>query len=264
MNGAGRLARVLAPLAVGLVVLVLWEAAVRVEEVPVYLLPGPLSIITTLWQDGLSLAGSLLNTLEVTLVALLAAAVIGGALSVLLIQARWIEQSVYPYAVVLQVTPVAAIAPLIIIWTGDNAFLALLICAWIVSFFPVLSNTTFGLNSIDRNLADLFQLYGARQWQVLLYLRLPTALPYFLNGLRISGGLSLIGTVTSEVVAGRGGTESGIAWRILEAGNRLQTPRMFAALVLLTVAGIAIFWALTWLQHRLLRHWHESALPQER
>jgi NitT/TauT family transport system permease protein len=216
-----------------------------------------------LWTDGPSLLGSLWVTLKITFTALLLATVAGGAMAVLLAQSRMLELSLYPYAVILQVTPIVAIAPLLIIWLND-IFVAVLICALIVAFFPVLSNTTLGLNSADSNLRDLFQLYGASRRQTLRFLRLPTALPYFLAGLRISGGLSLIGAVVAEFAAGTGGTETGLAFRILESGYRLQIPRMFAALALLSLTGIAIFMALGWLSNRLLRHWHESALPRER
>jgi len=160
------------------------------------------------------------------------------------------------------VTPIVAIAPLIIIWV-QQPFLALLVCAWIVAFFPIVSNTTVGLNSADRNLLALFRLYGASPGQTLLYLRLPTALPYFLAGLRISGGLALIGAVVAEFVAGTGGAETGLAFRILEAGYRLAIPRLFAALFLLSLTGILIYLLLDWLSRRVLRHWHESASQAE-
>jgi NitT/TauT family transport system permease protein len=177
-------------------------------------------------------------------------------------RSRWIEASLLPYAVILQVTPIVAIAPLIIIW-ADDVFLSLLICAWIVAFFPIVSNTTLGLNSTDRGLDDLFRLYKATPGQRLRYLQIPTALPYFMAGLRISGGLALIGAVVAEFVAGTGGSETGLAFRILEAGYRLQIPRMFAALVLLSLAGIAIYVVLDRLSHLVLRRWHESALPKD-
>ena len=176
---------------------------------------------------------------------------------------RVIELSLFPYAVILQVTPIVAIAPLIIIWV-DDIRVALLICAWIVAFFPILSNTTLGLNSADQNLLDLFRLYRASRWQVLARLRLPTAMPYFLGGLRISGGLALIGAIVAEFVAGTGGRASGLAYRILEAGYQLQIPRMFAALVMVSLTGIAIFLAMTLVSHLALRHWHESAMKERR
>jgi NitT/TauT family transport system permease protein len=257
-----RLWRIAAPLGVGAVLLALWEIVVRVNSIPPYILPSPVLIAESLWTDGPSLLGSLLVTLRVTLAALAAAAVLGGAIAVLFSLSRILELSLFPYAVILQVTPIVAIAPLIIIWVREP-FLALLVCAWIVAFFPVVANTTVGLNSADRNLLALFRLYGASRGQVLRYLKLPTALPYFLTGVRISGGLALIGAVVAEFVAGTGGDETGLAFRILEAGYRLAIPRLFAALFLLSLTGIVIYLVLDFLSRRLLRHWHESAIAEE-
>jgi NitT/TauT family transport system permease protein len=254
--------RVLAPLAVGAVFLVLWETAVRLSGVAVYILPPPSAIAQSLWVDGPSLLGSLLVTLRITLAALVAAAVFGGLIALVFSLSRIIEISLFPYAVVLQVTPIVAIAPLIIIWV-HTPFLALLTCAWIVAFFPIVSNTTVGLNSADRNLLALFRLYGASPAQILWFLRVPTALPYFFAGLRISGGLALIGAVVAEFVAGTGGAETGLAYRILEAGYRLAIPRLFAALFLLSVTGIVIYLVLDFISRRLLRNWHESVARDE-
>jgi NitT/TauT family transport system permease protein len=261
-GGFPRLGRIAAPFAVGAVLLAIWELVVRISAIPPYILPGPLAIAESLWTDGPSLLGSLLVTLRVTLAALAAAAILGGAIAVLFSLSRILELSLFPYAVILQVTPIVAIAPLIIIWVREP-FLALLVCAWIVAFFPVVANTTVGLNSADRNLLALFQLYGASRSQVLRYLKLPTALPYFLTGLRISGGLALIGAVVAEFVAGTGGAETGLAFRILEAGYRLAIPRLFAALFLLSLTGIVIYLVLDFLSRLLLRHWHESAIEEE-
>jgi NitT/TauT family transport system permease protein len=249
--------RILAPLVLGVMVLGGWEWGVRRYDIPAYLLPGPILIAQTLWHDWGTLAPSLLVTMQITFLALFVAATLGLLLAILFAQSRVIEMSLFPYAVILQVTPIVAIAPLIIVW-ADNLMLALLICAWIVAFFPILSNTTQGLNSVDPNLRDLFRLYRASRWQVLWRLQLPSALPYFLAGLRISGGLSLIGAIVAEFVAGTGGSSSGLASRILEAGYQLQIPRMFAALVLVSGFGILIFGALTLLSHLLLRRWHEG------
>ena len=256
-------ARVIAPVVLGLLMLGLWEATVRAAAIPPYILPGPILIAETLVADWGTLAPSLLVTLRITLEALAAAVVIGGLLAVLFSLSRWIELSLFPYAIVLQVTPIVAIAPMIIIW-ANNVELSLLICAWLVAFFPILSNTILGLRSVDPNLLDLFELYRAGRWRTLIDLRLPAALPYFLGGLRISGGLALIGAVVAEFVAGTGGSASGLAWRILESGYQLQIPRMFAALLLISATGIVIFLSLSLLSHLLLRHWHESALPRER
>ncbi|HLJ63982.1 MAG TPA: ABC transporter permease subunit [Stellaceae bacterium] len=246
-----------APFQLGLTLLLFWEVMVRVKGVPVYILPGPLLIALTLWRDGPSLLGSWLVTISITGLAFLMAILLGGGLAVLFSQSRTLARSLFPYAVILQVTPIVSIAPLIILWV-DNTFLALLICAFLVAFFPICANTTLGLNSAERGLQDLFRLYGATRWQSLRYLRAAAALPYFLAGLRISGGLSLIGAVVAEFVAGTGGAETGLASRILEAGHRLQTPRLFAALFLLAATGILIFVGLSLLSRRLLAPWHES------
>jgi len=254
--------RLIAPAALGLVILVLWELIVRVRHIPPYLLPGPVTIAQTLVADWGSLSGSLWITLSISLAALSAAVEVGLALAILFTQSKWLEISLFPYAIVLQVTPVVAIAPLIIIW-ADNVTVSLLICAWLVAFFPILSNTTLGLNSADHNLVNLFQLYRATRWQTLWSLRLPAAMPYFLGGLRISGGLSLIGAVVAEFVAGTGGTASGLAFRILESGFQLKIPRMFAALVLVSLCGIVIFACLSLVSHLALRHWHDSAIVRE-
>ena len=254
--------KILAPVVIGLIVLGLWEFIVWKAEVPYYILPGPWRIFRTLIADWGTLSGSLWITLQITGLALLAAVLLGGLLSILFTQSKWLEFSLFPYAVILQVTPIVAIAPLIIIWVNDT-LLSLLICAWIVAFFPILSNTILGLNSADHNLINLFQLYGASRWQTLRYLRLPAALPYFLGGLRISGGLALIGAVVAEFVAGSGGTASGLAFRILEAGYQLKIPRMFAALAMVSGAGIVIFLVLSLISHLLLRRWHESAIRRE-
>jgi NitT/TauT family transport system permease protein len=252
----------LAPAVVGLLLLALWQGLVSALDVPPYVLPGPFAILGALVEDRELLATSLLVTLKIAVLALLAAVTLGGALAIGFAQSRIVERALFPYAVILQVTPIVAIAPLLLIWV-DNVTIALLICAWIVAFFPILSNTVLGLNSADRNLVELFQLYGASRWQSLWLLRLPSALPYFLAGLRVAGGLALIGAVVAEFVAGAGGTGSGLAFRILEAGYQLKVPRMFAALALISACGIAIFALLGLVQHLLLRRWHESARETE-
>ena len=253
---------ILAPILVGILIIGLWEWVVRYKNIPSYLFPGPLVIAQTLVQDWHTLSGALWITLRITFAALIAAVSVGVALAILFTQSKWLERSLFPYAVILQVTPVVAIAPLIII-LAEDVNLSLLICAWIVAFFPILSNTILGLNSADHNLVSLFQLYGANRWQTMRYLRLPASLPYFLGGLKISGGLALIGAVVAEFVAGSGGSASGLAYRILESGYQLKIPHMFAALLLISLSGIAIFLATSWLSHRLLHRWHESALKRE-
>jgi NitT/TauT family transport system permease protein len=256
-----RALRILAPAGVLAFGIVLWDLIVRINGIPPYILPSPGLVLSTLFTDWSILASSLLATLITTLEGLALAVAGGIGLAVLFNQSRLIEHSLYPYAVILQVTPVVAIAPLLLIYLPQQ--LAVLACAWIVAFFPVLANTTLGLNSVDHNLADLFRLYGASRWQVLTELKLPAALPQMLAGIKIAGGLSLIGAVVAEIAAGSAGAGSGLAYRIAESGYRLNIPRMFAALMLLSITGIAIFALLSWLTHLALRRWHESAIVRE-
>ncbi|WP_374991433.1 ABC transporter permease [Bradyrhizobium sp. LHD-71] len=245
-------------LAIGLLV---WDLIVRLNDIPPYQLPGPILVFKTLVQDWQILGGSLLVTLTTTFEGFIAAAVGGVAMAFLFNRSRLVEYSLYPYAIILQVTPVVAIAPLLLIYLPQQ--LAVVACAWIVAFFPVLANTTLGLNSVDSNLKDLFALYGASNEQTLWQLKLPSALPHILGGLRIAGGLSLIGAVVAEIAAGSAGAGSGLAYRIAESGYRLNIPRMFAALLLLSAAGIVIFMGLSLISHLVLRRWHESALGKE-
>lgn len=240
-----------------------WDRVVVLNEIPHYILPGPGRVWQTLIEDWPILRSALSITLAITCMALLVAVIGGAGLAILFKQSRLMEMSLYPYAVILQVTPIVAIAPLIFIYVEER-LVGLLICAWLVAFFPVLSNTTLGLNSADHNLRDLFKIYGASRWQRLLHLELPSALPYFLGGLRIAGGLALIGAVVAEYVAGTGGIGSGLAFTILEAGYRLNIPRMFAALILIASTGIVIYAILSFISWLLLHKWHESALKRER
>jgi NitT/TauT family transport system permease protein len=243
-----------APAAFTVGFLALWEIAVRVTGVPVYLVPGPIAIVGAFLDAPGLLLMSLVSTLVVTFSALLVSCVLGVVLAMAMAASPWARAAIQPWAVILQVTPIVAIAPLIIVWVGDP-FASLVVCATIVAFFPVFSNTATGLTAVPPEFLELFRLNGAGRWDTLVLLRLPVALPYFLAGLRISGGLALVGAVVAEFVAGSGGFASGLAYRILEAGYRLQVPRMFAALVLLSVTGIAINAALGEVSRLLLRRW---------
>lgn len=240
----------------------LWDRLVVWNEIPHYIVPKPGLVLATLLADWPVLSRALGVTLGITVMALAVAIAGGVGLAVLFALSRFVKLSLFPYAVVLQVTPIISIAPLIFIYV-DNRFAGLLICAWIVAFFPILSNTTLGLNSVDRNLRDLFRIYGANTRQRLLLLMLPSALPYFLGGLRIAGGLALIGAIVAEYVAGTGGIGTGLAYTILEASYRLNIPRMFAALILIAGTGVFVFGSLALLSHLLLRKWHESAVRAE-
>jgi NitT/TauT family transport system permease protein len=251
------------PVAIMVLAILGWAWVVTANEIPHYILPGPDRVWSSLVNDWGMLIEAAYLTGWITLLALILAVIGGAGLAILFNQSKMLELSFYPYAVILQVTPVVSIAPLIFIYV-ESKIVGMLLCAWIVAFFPVLSSTTLGLNSVDHNLRDLFRIYGANRWQRLRLLQLPSALPYFLGGLKIAGGLSLIGAVVAELVAGTGGIGSGLAFRIQEAGYRLNIARMFAALAMVAAMGVFIFAALSFLSHLLLRNWHESAVARER
>jgi len=254
--------KLLAPALVGLAALALWHALVAWYEVPWYLVPSPVLVADTLVRDWGLLSAALLVTLRIALAALALALIVGVALAFVFVQSRVIEASLLPYAILLQVTPVVAIAPLIIIWVKDPS-LALVLCATIVALFPIISNTAQGLRSVDPDLLDLFRLNRATRWQTLVRLRIPSALPYFFAGLKVSSGLALIGAVVAEFVAGTGGTASGLAYQILQAGIQLNTPRLLAALLLITAAGVVLFLIVSLIARATLRGWHESELGRE-
>jgi NitT/TauT family transport system permease protein len=259
MTVSERAWRLAAPVAVAAVLLALWQAAVVAYDVPAYIVPSPTRIAATLWQDRALLLASLYVTAGIALTALAIAIAAGAAIALLFAQSRIVEASLLPYAILLQVTPIVAIAPLIIIWVEDTRA-ALVLCAVVVAIFPIISNTSLGLRSVDPNLLDLFRMSRATRWQTLVRLRIPSALPYFFAGLRVASGLSLIGAVVAEFVAGTGGQGAGLAYQILMAGIQLNVPRLFAALVLITLAGIAMYLAVGALSRGVLARWHESEL----
>jgi len=234
---------------------------VRINNIQPVILPSPSLILLTLIKDWRTLLGSLEVTLSITFEALVAATVGGFLLAIVFAQSRVIERAFFPFAVIMQVTPIVSIAPLLLVYLSSGQ--AVLVCAFLVAFFPILANTALGLSSVDHNLVDLFQLYRDPRWRQLLWLRIPASLPYFLGGLRIGGGLALIGAIVAEIAAGSAGQGAGLAFRIVESGYRLNIPRMFAALLLISVAGIAIFVVLSAVSHLLLHRWHDSARTRE-
>lgn len=256
------LLRVLVPIGVVALLILVWHVGVIVSEVPQYILPSPLAVASALVRDWGTLSPALWVTTKITIASLALALVGGVGIAVLLVQSRWIEIALYPITVILQVTPIVAIAPLILIYTPSTQ-VALLICAFLVAFFPILSNMVQGLKSVDHNLLNLFDLYGASRWQTLLYLKLPASLPYFMTGLRIGGGLALIAAVVAEFAAGSAGAGSGLAFRLLEAQYRLNIPRLFAALFLLSCLGVLIFAITSFISWLTLHRWHESSLKRE-
>ena len=254
--------RIVLPVLVALLLIVGWQWWVVAYSIPKFLVPSPLDVAQTLVKDFPLLAGALWVTVKITLLAFLASMVVGTLVAFLFVQSRLIETALFPYAVLLQVTPIVAIAPLIIIWVKDPTT-SLVLCATIVAVFPVISNTTLGLRSVNPGLASYFKLNRATRMQTLWRLRIPSALPYFFAGLRISGGLSLIGAVVAEFVAGTGGTGTGLAYQILQSGYQLNIPRLFAALVLISLTGVALFGALALLSRWALGGWHESEVGND-
>ena len=238
-----------------------WEAVVRIYDIQPVILPSPSLIVATLIKDWRTLLGSLEVTLSITFEALAAATIGGFLLALVFAQSRVIERAFFPFAVIMQVTPIISIAPLLLVYLTPGE--AVLVCAFLVAFFPILANTALGLSSVDHNLVDLFQLYRASRLRQLLWLRIPASLPYFLGGLRIGGGLALIGAIVAEIAAGSAGQGAGLAFRIVESGYRLNIPRMFAALLLISVTFIAIFVTLSAFSHLLLHRWHDSARTRE-
>lgn len=254
--------RVIIPILMVLALLGLWQAIVTINAIPPYILPGPVLVAQSLVKDWGTLFPALMVTTQITLISLALALAGGVGFAVFLVQSRWIETAFYPIAVILQVTPIVAIAPLILIYAPSTQ-VALLICAFLVAFFPILSNMVQGLKSVDHNLLNLFDLYGASRWQTLLYLKLPASLPYFMTGLRIGGGLALIAAVVAEFAAGSAGAGSGLAFRLLESQYRLNIPRLFAALFMLSVLGVIIFMLTSFIAWLSLHRWHESSLKRE-
>jgi NitT/TauT family transport system permease protein len=262
LAGNERLLKWVAPLAVGILVVLIWHLLVKAFDVPKFLVPSPGLVLETLIQDRELLLRSLLVTLKITFGAFFMAVLIGTVIAFLFVQSRWVEMSLFPYAVLLQVTPIVAIAPLIIIWV-KNTTAALIVCATIVALFPIISNTTLGLRSVNPGLINLFRMNKATRWQTLTQLRIPSAAPYFFGGLRISSGLALIGAVVAEFVAGTGGTGAGLAYQILQAGYQINIPRLFAALLLITVTGVLLFLLMVFLSKLALSSWHESEVVHE-
>jgi NitT/TauT family transport system permease protein len=257
-----RVLRIVVPVVMLALAIGLWQLHITVNQVPKYIMPSPVDVATALYTDWATLAPSLLVTLRITFSALALALIGGVGIAIILVQSKWIELAIFPFAVILQVTPMIAIAPLLIIYIKDPQTV-LLTCAFIVAFFPILSNMVAGLKSVDHNLLNLYELYGASRWQTLIYLKLPSSLPFFAAGLRIGGGLALIASVVAEFAAGSAGKGAGLAFRLLESGYRLNYPRLYAALILLMVTGVAIFALTSFISWLLLHRWHESALKRE-
>ena len=245
------------------IIFIIWEFLVNLFSIQLYILPAPTDIFLSLNDNLSELLLAALNTLKITLFAFLIATLIAIGLAIIFSLSKILEISLYPITVIFQVTPVVAIAPLIIIWVGlDNAEIAILILSVIVAFFPVLANTNLGFRSVDKNLKELFLINRASKWQTLTKLNLPYATPYILTGMKTSIGLALIGTVVAEFVAGTG-SSAGLSWIIIESGNRLDIAKLFSALILLVLSGIFLFLLMSSIEYSILRRWHQSVKENE-
>lgn len=250
-----RLLAVVAPLVLIALLLGVWELACRALAVPAYFLPAPSAIGQSLAADWPLLLASAGRTLWMALLALALASAFACTLALLTAISRTLEDAIRPLAVALQVTPVVAIAPLVVIWAGlEHVERAVVALAAVVAFFPIFSGALTGLKAADPDLERLFDLYGAGRMRKLTRLRLPSAVPFLLEGHKVAAGLAVIGAVVAEFVAGSGGAQ-GLAWRILEAGNRLQTAKMFAALAVLGLMAAALHALLSWAERAALKWW---------
>jgi NitT/TauT family transport system permease protein len=250
------------PVLVFVSLIVIWQIACTFFGVPRFLLPSPIDIAEAWWENQPGLTYSLLNTFVAALTGFALAIIVGMSLALLMSQSRLIERCIFPYAVLLQTIPIVAIAPLIVIWLGAGSP-AVIAISFLISLFPIVTNTTAGLLSTDHNLVAMFELYNASWWQRMVKLKFPAALPYIMTGLRISAGLAVIGAIVGEFIAGIGGRGGGIGFVITEAAGRLRMPYLFAAALTSSLLGIAIFVMVSYASARFLRHWHESAVRRE-
>jgi NitT/TauT family transport system permease protein len=250
------------PVGAFIVFLALWQLVVTSLQVPRYLLPTPTDIAVSATEHASDLLVALTSTFVSAVLGFGLSIVVGMLAALVMSQNKLLERSLYPYAILLQTIPIVAIAPLIVIWVGAGAP-AVVIISFLISLFPIITNTTAGLTSTDHNLMSMFDLYNANFWQRMIKLKLPFALPYVMTGLRISSGLAVIGAIVGEFIAGIGGLRGGLGYVIISAANRLDMPYLFASALTSSLLGIIIFIGISLISARFLRHWHESAVRRE-
>ncbi|PRO66429.1 ABC transporter permease [Alkalicoccus urumqiensis] len=254
--------RVLPPAAAFLIGILLWQAVVMITGVPPYILPAPTDIAIAAAENAERLQTAVLSTMLSSVVGFIASVVLGIGAAVLMASSKMVERSLYPYAIILQTIPVVAIAPIIVIWFGSGLN-AIMMIAFIIAFFPMVSNTLIGLNATEKNMKDLFHLYNASRWQVMWKLRFPAALPFIIGGMKISCTLAVIGAIVGEYIAGGSGGSGGLGYAITVAASRLQTPYLFTLGLSASVFGIVFFLTVNYFSSRLLRSWHDSELKQD-
>jgi NitT/TauT family transport system permease protein len=250
-------AQVLPPVIVLIIVAALLEIYVRWRHVPIYLLPAPSAVLASLHNDASELYPALGWTAAAALIGFAGSVLLGILIATALSASRLVRRAIYPYTLFFQTVPIVAIAPLLVFWL-EAGLTSVTVCALIVSIFPVIANTLVGLRSTEPALVDLFRLYGANPLSQFFKLRLPAALPAIFTGLRIAAGLSVIGTVVAEFLVGQLGDRAGLGIRIVSSIKYGHTDRVFAAVLLASLLGLAMFAAVNVAAHLMLRRWHAS------
>jgi NitT/TauT family transport system permease protein len=257
-----RLQQIAPPVIAFAVLLAAWQVFVAVMGIPQYILPPPTAVLVAAFTRWADIWAALTITFLAALAGLGLSVLVGVAAALVMSQSKVIERSFYPYAVILQTIPIIAIAPLVVIWLGAGTP-SVIVISFLISLFPMISNSTAGLSATDHNLANMFELYNARWWQRIAMLTFPSALPYIMTGLRISSGLAIIGAIVGEFVGGIAGHKGGLGYVLTAAAIRLDMPYLFAAAFASAMLGIAIFAVVSFVQNLALRNWHESAVVRE-
>lgn len=255
--------KLLGPILALIIFLSLWQFVPIMLDIKPFILPKPTDVVEAAIDNWHLLWPAMQVTIFESVIGFLLSAVVGIGISILLASSRVLEISLYPYAVILQTIPVVAIAPIVVIWFGSG-FNSIVIISFLIGFFPVVSNTLMGLNSVDKNMGDLFKLYNASKWQTMFKLRIPAAMPFIMSGLKISCTLAIIGSITGEYIAGIGGGKGGLGYAITVAAVQLKTPYLFACAISGALFGIVFYLLVSYLSRLVLKSWHESAMKVEK
>ncbi|AYA76765.1 ABC transporter permease [Bacillus sp. Y1] len=254
---------IIGPVIALVIFLSLWQSIPVVFDIKPFILPKPTDVLQAAIDDWHLLWPAIQITVTESIIGFVISAIVGVGISILLASSRILEVSLYPYAVILQTIPVVAIAPIIVIWFGSG-FNSIVIISFLIGFFPVVSNTLMGLNSVDKNMGDLFTLYNASKWQTMWKLRIPAAMPYMMSGLKISCTLAIVGAITGEFIAGIGGGRGGLGYAITVAAVQLKTPYLFACAITGAIFGIGFYLLVSSVSRFILKSWHESAMKVEK
>lgn len=253
----------LGPILALVVFLSIWQFIPTLLDIKPFILPKPTDVVSAAIEDWALLWPAMQITIFESVIGFILSAIVGIGISILLASSRVLEISLYPYTVILQTIPIVAIAPIIVIWFGSG-FNSIVIISFLIGFFPIVSNTLMGLNSVDKNMGDLFKLYNANKWQTMFKLRIPAAMPFIMSGLKVSCTLAIIGSITGEYIAGIGGGKGGLGYAITVAAVQLKTPYLFACAITGALFGIVFYLLVSMISRLVLKSWHESAMKVER